>query len=280
MRRRFPFSFFFYLFLICPPTHLRAETSVSYTRISGSQSYDGHNLELSLGSESGTKLGGGFNRYSSDVSSGSVSTYSLSLGGGTPDESWQIFGSLTPEVDGYKAKSVGLNVSTISLPDEEEESGSSAAQTYAHLGYHRIMHTDGSPSIDVNQNDLSSGLTYRIAKTALFGSFTKSLYDKNPPSSLRSAKYSHISGVSQQIQDYSDYSIAGKIEQGLLSWLKIMGSYTRAQYKTGGAGSANSYTTGIGVSWQSLKGTIEFNQFIPSNGSSPKYVSAGLGFGF
>jgi len=89
-----------------------------------------------------------------------------------------------------------------------------------------------------------------------------------------------ISGVPTLIQDYPDYSIHGKIEQPLSSWLKVWASYTRAQYKIGDAGAADSYGLGTGIFLSSLRATFEATDYSPSHGSTNHYLSFGVGLGF
>jgi hypothetical protein len=255
-----------------------AKTSVSYTHTTGSQSFDEHNLGITLGAGSGT-LGGGFDSFSSDASSGTFKTYSLRLTESVGDGSWEIFGSLTPQVSLYQAKSVGFVINS-NVPPEDEDTW--PGQTESRLGYTRVWHSDGIPQpVDVNQNNLFAGLTYGIAKTTLEASYTKSLYDNDISGlSLRPAEYIPIPGVSQAPQDYPDYWVNGKIEQGLFSWLKVWGSYTRVQYKVGSAGQADSYTTGGGLFWNGFNVSAQFNQFIPGSGLPNKYVSISAGVGF
>lgn len=250
-------------------SHLMADTSVSYTHTTGPQSYEDHNIGVFIGSGPEFTLGGSYDNYSSNVSSGTFKTYGLSLGRTVGEETWQIFGSWTPEVNAYKAKSIGFKV------------GEQSGPTNAELGYTRIMQTDGSVPFDINQNDILAGVTYKIVKTTLSGDIIKSIYDKGiAGQSLREGKVVHTSGISNPIQPYPNYSAFGKVNQQLLSWLKIWVSLAHVQYEAGGASSADAYSTGVGVFWQALRATVEFNQYITSDQSSSKFVSTGIGLSF
>ena len=68
--------------------------------------------------------------------------------------------------------------------------------------------------------------------------------------------------------------------QGLLTWLKVWGSYTRVQYKEGVAGSANSLTGGADATWHSITLSAQYNEFMPANGANNNYISFGAGLDF
>ena len=259
---------------------LKAASLLSYAHTTGSQSFDGHHLDINLGSDT-DHFGGSYDSFSSDISSGTYRTYSLRFGENVGDDSWELFGSITPKVGLYDAQSVGFVINT-DAGSTPASVNTPATTTQSHFGYTRTWHFDGVPQpVHVNENDLMAGLTYVVSNTALSGNYTKSIYDQDISSlPLRPAAYMPILGTTQAPQDYPSYSVNGRIEQGILPWLKAWASYTRIQYKEGTANFADSYTAGTSASWKFLNLSIQYNRFIPENGPTNDYVSAGAGIGF
>jgi hypothetical protein len=265
----------FYLLSFCAALLLAAvptwaDSTVSYSHTTGSQSFNGQHIGLQLGSDS-SSFGGSYDSSSSDALSGTFKTYSLNIGEDVGGASWNIFGSITPKQDLYDAQSVGFVINTDAGP-----------QTKSQLGYTRTWHKDGVPLPEnVNQNDLLAGLTYAVGKMTLSGNFTKTLYDEDISNlSLRPAAYMPIMGMTQTPQDYPSYWINSKIGLGLLTWLKAWVSYTRVQYEEGVTGAADSYTAGADATWHNITLSAQYNEFVPTNGDTNKYVSIGAGLGF
>ncbi len=277
MIRRFPTVC---LILLSAAWPIRAGGLISYGRTTGSQSFDGHHLDMQLGSDGG-HFGGSYDSFSSDASSGTYRTYALRLGQNVGDDSWELFGSITPKVGLYDAQSVGFLINTQS-GSTPAGAGSAASLTQSHFGYTRTWHYDGVPQpVRVEENDLLAGLTLTTGKTSLSGNYVRSIYDhdiSNLP--LRPAAYMPIAGTTQAPQDYPSYSVNGKIEQGIFSWLKAWASYTRVQYKEGSANFADSYTTGTTLTWKIVSFFVQYNRLIPENGATSQYVSGGAGVSF
>ena len=195
-----PGFWFLFFLIICFPDASGAWPSLNYTHTSGSNSYDGNTLDAVLDLPSGFYVGGSFNAYSSDNSSGTIKTYYGRLGRYTENGSWKLFGSVTPEVGRYKAVGGGGEFRVALINGDEtktEEKGNeppppqgeqvspntvypprwhSNPQLDLIGGYRRMMFTDQGQNI--NENDFTGGLGFNLYKTYLSGTYIKSVYDE------------------------------------------------------------------------------------------------------
>lgn len=252
-----------------------AFSAISYDHTSGSHGYRGDAIDVRLPFASGFFLGGGYRSYSSDFSNGTVETYKAQGGQETANDFWRVFGSVTPEVGGYKDKGIGGD---FSLRIWNRNVGSDSPTPHLDLigGYSRFMIS--SSGVDVNEDDTKGGLGYGIWKTHVTGVVVKSVYDKDIAAlGFPQTKPYEVEFVPAVLEGYPDYSLTGTLTQGLLDWLSVYAAYTHMNFKVG-PDKADSFSVGTNLTlFKALTGQLQYTYYTPSAAPSSSFVSFSLG---
>lgn len=288
-----------------PSTAAAARHRLSYRGTAGSDSYAGHSVDVSAGLARGFFAGIGLSTYRSDISNGTFKTYSGRVGRRYAGGFWRLSGSVTPEVAGFRSRSIGFDVSQrIMGGDRTAGQIRKPARVYVNLGISRIMTRDGERSTDadegggsghgmmsagrmrgsgddsgmspmINQTDLTGGVSASIRRTYLSGAFTKSLYDRHRAGGMMGeGRRTEVQGISPLLEGYPDRSISLRVSRDVLPWLWGWGSYGNIVFKSG-TPSANSYAAGAGVSWRLFEATVEYSRYIPGGRAARNYISLG-----
>jgi hypothetical protein len=295
-------SVLIFIVLTCCPAALLAEVRGSYTNTTGSHGFDSNTVGATLNLSSGFYLGASYNSYHSDNSSGTINSYSGRLGRYTPNGSWELYGSATPEVSNYQETSAGgeFRVAVLGRDSEQEDlplpavNGLPATppppKWHANprldfmAGYTRDMFKDQGQNID--ENDVMGGLGFNLFKTYLSGSFTKSLYDQEFNGTFNpNARRFNVGYIPTLIPGYPDYDYAANIDQTLLPGWWILASYTHLKYKAGPDDLADMYSAGTGVSlFHYILLTVMYTRYVPTGSSTisdkQNFLSLGAGLHF
>jgi hypothetical protein len=196
---------------------------------------------------------------------------------------WRVFGSVTPEVAGYRQSSFGGEFTHRLLGDIQIPPRT--ARLDAKTKYVRRMQIEQSlatPSdeISINENDLTGALVLRVKRTSLTGSYTQSVYDRDfSPLAVPQGRVLDVAGVSALLEGYPDRSYTFDLTQKLFKYWQVWGSYANIRFKAGDR-SADSYTVGTGLYWKMLEATVDYNIYKPTDGSNRRYLSFGGGLRF
>jgi hypothetical protein len=261
--------------LILFPINVWALPAVSYYHTSGSNGYNGDNLDVRLPLLAGFFIGGGYQTYSSDLSNGTINTYKAEAGLATENDSLRAFGGVTPQVNGYKDSNVGAD-GRVRIFNRDNSFGDPGPRIDLIGGLNHTMITDDS--IHFNEDDITGGAGVGFFKTYVKGTYTKSVYSKDVTSlPISPDKPTQIDYVPAVLEGYPDYSLTGTVTQSLLSWLDVYASYTHINFEVG-ATNANALSVGTQLTlFKTLVGSIQYTDYMPSGLSSSGYVSFNVG---
>lgn len=282
-------------------------TGVGYTHTTGSHGFDATTIDGNVQMPKGYFIGGFYNDYHADDSSGTIRTYGGRLGRDTDDDSLSLFGSVTPEVGSFKASSIGLDFRTAFIGRGRSQNAGStgdlsspdwAAIPLVSLigGYTRSMATDNGQNAD--SNDLTGGLGLNVLKTDLSATYTKDFYDHsftetpapNPglvggllnTTPLTPTPRRFAVGYSPSVfRGYPDSTVDLNAKQSLLPGWWLTGSYAHVKYKAGPDEKADLYTVGTNISLLHFV-TLEFTytRYNPSNTDNQNFYAFGGGVRF
>ena len=245
--------------------------SDSYT--TGSNGYNGNNLDVRIPLPGELFIGGGYRIYSSYLSNGTISTYKAQVGFTTENDYVRAFGAFTPLVNGYQDSSFGAE-GKVRVFHRGDSFGDRGPRVNLLAGLRDTMVTDNA--ISFNEDDVSGGGGFGFYKTYVKGTFTRSIYDKDITSlSISPTKPTQVDYIPIVLEGYPDYSFTGTLTQSLLSWWDVYVSYAHIHMKVATFNDADALSVGTQLTFfKTLVGSFEYTDY---NQPSSGYVSFSLG---
>jgi hypothetical protein len=269
--------------------------------ISGNQDYNGVNgsAQLGVGDFSFKPMFGSFH---SNVSTGTLSTYSLRAGYDTKLFGVGITGGLTPSVNGYSNEFGGVDAALSITPSGEgarqriggrDQSGGPAqgeglaridlggAVVFTnHRDHYGLTNQALGSAVDLGQTDLTGSAGVSLLKNLLSVDVTKSFYDHKPGTyNMRAPRVENITGLSQVIQGYPDTSANVKLVMSLLPVIKPFVGYTHTTFDAGVACS-HDYAAGISVELEILELSASYQRYVQQGQTDHNYFTLGAAVRF
>lgn len=191
--------------------------------------------------------------YRTDDSSGSFKTYSLRLGLIGRFNDFEVAGSISPEINGYKNNSYGAKIGLHIYPEiwNSIAHGRESNMRFGLTGRGEVInHTDKferltsfngpfgklqfrrAPSdIEITQTNYTYGAEAGVWKVFLSGERTDSSYDKNLDQiPIRFAQILKVAGVNSVVQGFPDHSQYFRCDLDVYSFLKPYASLTMIEF--------------------------------------------------
>jgi len=272
------------------PATAYSQNYLSYRATFGPDGYIANNGNIFLGLPSNLDLIAGYSTYNIG---GIVQIFLLSVGRSTPKLSLYLNGSLTPIVNSYRSKRLGMSGSfRLANIGSSYDPDYSPLRVYLTFGYDRSDYTDGAATIaqttlntvqlypqdnNIIENDYTGGVKIKYYETTFSASLILSNYNAT---NFPSTPNLFVSNPPLYQQGYPDHIAYLKINHNLTRDISCYTSYSYIDYKFGQSGIANSYLIGAIYYWKRFEMLLEYNCYAPSEGDVGNYFSVGIGSTF